>query len=281
MNVNCKAARMSNEICNCLGTTFKVACALLFLVAGIGCSYDPLTITGKVVDESGAALGDVTVWACYSGWGWNNGYLVWDQDYCSETVQTNQDGRYVIKFKGPASLRLRARKDGWVQAQDFNTTHSRIILTKNADYSARLRSEAQLREKRRRQRIPAESDTEYYCRVILPEVRPVNLNYQKEILLITPNLLSIKDNRDAFFALRGSSSAVNAFTSEMVLRVNGETRNNSILLNAVGAGCEDGIHFVGVNLPSIDSWTNTRVEILVPSISAMFDIQIWRHQDRS
>jgi hypothetical protein len=94
--------RMNPSIHNFLVIIFKAALTLLLLVAVIGCPYDPLTITGKVVDESGAALGDVTVWACYSGWGWPKGHLGWDQDYCSETIQTNQDGRYVIKFKGPA-----------------------------------------------------------------------------------------------------------------------------------------------------------------------------------
>lgn len=274
MNVATKRPRMNPSTHNLSGRTLKVACALLFLAAGIGCSYDPLTITGKVVDESGTALDDVIVWACYSGWGWSSGHLVWDQDYCSENVQTDLRGRYVIKFKGPASSRLRARKKGWVQTQDYSATHSRIILTKSADYSAKLRSEAQAREKKHRQRIPAESDTEYYCRVILPEVQPVNLIYHKEILSTTPTLLIFDNTRGALLALRGSSSAVSAFAGESVIKVNGEAHHN-MFLDVVGAGCEDDIHFVRINLPGVASHTNTCFEILVPSISAIFDIRMW------
>lgn len=87
-------------------------CTIPFLLTGIGCSYQPLTINGKVVDESGDALGNVDVRACYSGWGWSEeaGYLVWDKNYCSEPTQTNHDGLYTITYNGPTSSRLRARK---------------------------------------------------------------------------------------------------------------------------------------------------------------------------
>ena len=50
-----------------LVSKIKFACLLTCLMTGTACSYEPLTITGSVVDESGNALSDVTVWACYSG----------------------------------------------------------------------------------------------------------------------------------------------------------------------------------------------------------------------
>jgi hypothetical protein len=153
-------------------------------------------------------------------------------------------------------------------------------LIKSSDYSARLKSKTQLREKKRRKRLQAESNTAYYCRVILPKARTVNLNYRQEPLSITPKFLILNGSGDPFFTVRGSSTVVNAFADEMVLKVNGETLNNSILFNAVETGCGDGIHIIGVNLPSVDSLTNTRIEILAPSISAMFDIQNWNHSDR-
>jgi hypothetical protein len=181
---------MNNWKIRKLVTNIKFACAFLFLMTGVACSPDPLSITGKVVDESGNSLSDVSVWACYSGWGWGEaGYLVWDKDYCSETTQSNHDGLYIITYKGPVSSRLRARKDGWVQTQSFNTTHSSIVLTRSEDHSSRLRDEANQRDLEHRQRRAWESETDYYCRVILPENQSVNLNYQDETLAITPTLL--------------------------------------------------------------------------------------------
>lgn len=250
-------------------------------MTGSACSYEPLTITGKVVDEFGHALIDVDVWACYSGWGWSEegGYLVWDKNYCSETTQTNHDGLYVITFKGPTSSRLMARKDGWVQTQDYNTTHSSIVLTKSEDHSDRLRAESMQRELEHRQRLPGESETDYYCRVILPEIRSVNLSYQDEPLSITPALLKHDSQSDALFAIRGSSGAVKAFSYEMVLKINGETSDNNVLLKSVETSCRLDVHFIGVSIPDLNAWTDARVEILVPSISAMFDMHIWRHSN--
>jgi hypothetical protein len=267
------------DITRKLTTSIRFVCTILFLMTGIGCSNETLTITGKVVDETGDALGNVTVWVCYSGWGWGEkeDYLVWDKNYCSETTQTNHDGLYVITFKGPASSRLRTRKDGWVQAQDFNTTHSIIILTKSEDYSTRLTSEAKLRENKHRQQLPEESETEYYCRAILSKIRSVNLNYHGEILSITPNFLKYGGHSDALFALRGSSRAANSFSDEAVLKIDGETLNSNVALKSVVTGCEADVNFIGVNIPSSNLLTDARIEILVPSISAMFEMETWGH----
>ncbi len=258
-------------------TIIRFVFAILSLTAGIACSYEPLTITGKVVDESGAALSDVEVWACYSGWGWSEDQLVWDKNYCSETTQTENDGLYVIAFKGPVSSRLRAEKDGWVQTQDFNTTHSRIILTKVEDNSSRLRTEKEQRDQKVRQRLPEELETDYYCRVILPETRTINLSYHDEVLSITPTLLEHKVQSGALFAVRGSSRAVNAFSDEAVLKINGEVPGSNVSLKSVETSCGMDIHFIGINTPGFNASADARTEILVPSIRAMFDMQIWGH----
>jgi hypothetical protein len=269
---------MNNGKLNCLATIIKIISEILFLTVCVGCTNETLIIKGKVVDESGNSLSDVSVWACYSGWGWGEaGYLVWDKDYCSETTQTNPNGLYVITFKGPASSRLRTRKDGWVQAQDFNTTHSIIILTKSEDYSTRLTSEAKLRENKHRQQLPEESETEYYCRAILSKIRSVNMNYHGEILSITPNFLKYGGHSDALFALRGSSRAANSFSDEAVLKIDGETLNSNVALKSVVTGCEADVNFIGVNIPSSNLLTDARIEILVPSISAMFEMETWVH----
>jgi hypothetical protein len=262
-------------------TNIKFACTFLFLMTGVACSHDPLTITGKVVNESGNSLSDVSVWVCYSGWGWGEAsYLVWDKDYCSETTQTNQEGLYNITFKGPISSRLRAKKDGWVQTHDYNTTHSRIILTKSEDYSSRLRAESMQRELKHRQRLPEESETAYYCRVVLPEVQSVNLSYQNEPLSISPAFLKLDTQNYALFAIRGSSRAVKAFSCEMILKINGETPDSNVLLKSVETSCGPDVHFLEVSTPDLTAWATSRVEILVPSISAMFDMHIWSRSNQ-
>ena len=53
------------------------------------CAHEERPLTGKVVDESGNGIGRVAVRACYTGWGWSNGGLVWDKPHCSETVLTD------------------------------------------------------------------------------------------------------------------------------------------------------------------------------------------------
>ncbi len=248
------------------------------MLATTACSYDPLTIMGKVVDESGNSLSNVSVRACYSGWGWGEaGDLVWDKDFCSETTRTDQAGLYVITFKGPVSSRLMASKDGWVQTQDYNTTRSRIVLTKSEDHSSRLRAEAKRRDQENRQRLPEESETDYYCRVILPEIQSVNLNYQGEILAITPTLLVKDAQSDAFFTVRGSFTAVNTFSDELVIKINSEAQGSNFSLKPVEASCGLDVHFIGGNISGLNAWPDARVEILVPSISTMFDMQLWSH----
>ena len=254
---------------------FKIVCALLFLAANTSCAYETQNITGKVVDESGAALSDVAVSACYSGWGWSGGYVVWDKDFCSEITLTNSDGSYVINFKGPDVMRIRARKDDWIQTQDFNTSDLRIFLTRSEEYIARQAIETRLREENLRQRLSDESDTEYYCRVILSRIRPVILKYQGEPLSIVPCLLKYDDHSDTLFAVRGSSMVVNSFANEVMFRINGKTVNSNFSFRSIVANCKSDIHFIEAKIPSSYLEKEERVEILIPSIHALFDMQIW------
>jgi hypothetical protein len=271
---------MNNWKIKKLATNIKFACAFLFLMTGVACSHDPLTITGRVVDESGNSLSDVSVWACYSGWGWGEGeagYLVWDKDYCSETTQTNHDGLYIITFKGPVSSRLRTKKDGWVQRQDFNTTHSRIVLTRSEDHSSRLRDEAQQRDLEHRQRRAGESETDYYCRVIFPEKQSVNLNYRDETLGITTTLLENSARSEALFAVRGSFTAVNILSDELVVTINGEAPGSNVSFKRVETSCGLDVQFIGVSIPGLNGLTDARLEVLVPSANAMLNMQILSH----
>lgn len=262
---------------NCAATVIKIVGAFLLLAAAAGCTYETQTIKGKVVDESGAALSDVAVSACYSGWGRSSGYVVWDKEFCSELILTNNDGSYIIHIKGPEVMRLWAKKDGWIQTQDFNSKDSRIFLTKTAEYSARQAAETRLRGENFRNRLPAESVAEYYCRVILSKIQPVTMDYQGEPLSIVPSLLKFDNHSDALFAVQGSSMAANSFANEVVFRINGQTVNGNSSFRSVVTTCKSDIHFIEANIPGLYSGKDERIEIFVPSIRALLDMQTWSY----
>lgn len=251
--------------------------ALLFLVLSCtACGYDPLTITGTVVDEEGNALSGVSVWACYSGWGWSKeaGYLVWDKETCSETVQTNAEGLYSISFEGPDSSRLRVRKEGWIQSSDYNPGDSRIIMTRSEDYSARLRDSAKRRDEQRSRRKDAESDTNYYCRVVQSKASPVRLHYMDEILVISPRVLENENKTMAMFSVEGSSRAVSAFAGELKFLVNGKSQDLSFSTYAGGPDCAENLSFVEFKSQGTGARCDASVELLVPSVKAMFDANL-------
>ena len=255
----------------------KIACVILVLIAAAGCMKEPQTISGTVVDGSGAALSDVVVTACYSGWGWSNGSLVWDKDYCSEPVLTDEAGFYVINFDGASGMRLRIKKEGWIQTQDFNTKAAHVFLTNIKENSARQAAEARLREENFRQRLADESDTEYYCRVILPRGRSIVLQYQDETLSITSSFFKYGDHSAALFAVHGSATAVSAFSSEVVLRIGGQPVNSKFTYRSAVTTCNPDVHFIEATTPGLYLEADERLEILVPSARAMFDMKIWRH----
>ena len=257
----------------------KAVVVIPFITTGIACSYEPLTISGTVVDETGNALSDVSVWACYSGWGWGKeeGYLVWDKETCSEAVQTDTDGMYAISFEGPVSSRLRARKEGWVQSDSYNTTHSRMVLIRSEDRSSRLRDAVKQSAVHHRKRKATENNRDYYCRVVLPENRPLRLRYQDEIIAVTPTILEDESQTLAMFAVQGSSKAVNAFTKELVLKIDGRVQNLSFSSKADDADCTEEQYFVEFMAQDMDAWGGATVDLLVPSVQAMFEVKTYTY----
>ena len=137
--------------------------------------------------------------------------------------------------------------------------------------------ETELSEKTSQQDQPDESDTGYYCRVVFPDIRPVKLSYKDATLSITPAILGYKNQSNALFAVRGSSRAVHEFSKEVVLKFNGEAPDSDFSLMAIETSCGEDVHFIDVNIPGLNTWPDTGVEILVPSIKAMFDMQIQYH----
>ncbi len=251
--------------------------AILFLLAQAGCSHKSQAITGKVVDESGNPLSGVTVSACYTGWGWASGSLVWDKSYCSKPGLTNEAGSYVINFKGPSNMRLMARKEGWIQLRNFNTRDSHIVLTSREEYNARQRAQEKSRESAFLRRRPGESDTAYYCRVILFRVHSINIEYQGETISITQALLEYGDTGNAFFALRGSTRAASSFAGEAQFVFNGKPVSGNFSLRSDGTSCKSDVHIIQATILDFVSVSDDRIEMLVPSIRAGWDMKIWEH----
>ena len=139
-----------------------IHCSLTILITHSSCSYERQVITGTVEDESGSALSGASVTACYSGWGWSSGYLVWDKEYCSEPVTSTDDGLYEITINSSRYIRLRAKKQGWIQTGDFNRSNPRIILTPTSFFHNKHREKIRLREEQFRKRLTGESATRYY-----------------------------------------------------------------------------------------------------------------------
>ena len=66
----------------------------------------------------------------------------------------------------------------------------------------------------------------------------------------------------------------------MVLKINSETSDNNVGLKSVVASCGLDVHFVEVSVRDINAGAAPRVEILIPSMSAMFDMQMWSHANQ-
>lgn len=264
---------MKSSTLHSAATIIKFALALSILLGVAACSRDTRTISGTVVDESGAALAGAGVTACYSGWGWSSGSLVWDKDYCSDPVLTDRNGNYRIQFAGPESMRLRAVKQGWIQTRDFNSTHHHIILSRVEDEQARQRAASQAREQHVRLRQPGETAADYYCRVILPRTRPVVLNYHDQRLSIIPALLL--DEQRALFALRGPVASVNDFAADAELQLHGERLKAEPALPPASLACEPESYLLSVAVPERLAIPSDRVELAIPSVRALLDLQVW------
>lgn len=77
-------------------------------------------------------------------------------------------------------------------------------------------------------------------------------------------------------AVRGSAKAVTNFSDEALLKVNRETLQVNFTLMAAPESCPADIDLMSAQLPERQLPADSEVEIMVPSIRAMFDVKIWR-----
>lgn len=274
---------MKGKILVYFNIAIKLVITLFLAITIVGCSFHlPKTITGEVVDESGMPLSDVAVRVCYSGWGWDN-YLVWDENYCSEPVFTDSHGLYVADFSGfllpwsPASnsITLSAKKDGWTQTESVYIPNTRIIMADNEKLRERRIAELRSSKSNFQLQLPDEPERDYYCRVILPQNRPVNLIYKGERLSVTPSILRSSDGNQALFALSGSLRVINSFLEEARLKVNRQNLNVNFMLIPAVKSCTEDIQFMSANIPDLYLDSDSELEMFVPSIRAVFNMRIW------
>ena len=246
----------------------------LMLLLLTGCTGKSHTITGTVVDESGTPLSQATVTACYLGWGWSQQQLVWDKRYCSDPYQTSHSGTYTIVFRGPAHMTLHATKKNWLQVQDFNSTNSQIVLSSNARRNAQFRAQQQKLESEFRARQPGESDADYYCRVITQRSSSIRLNYQGETLSLTQTVMELQRGGDLLFALFGSREAAGAFVEEVEFVISGEPSGGIFELRPASPMCDVDTHIIQASSQDGAAIID-HIELLVPSIHAGWDMEIW------
>jgi hypothetical protein len=249
--------------------------AVLCLIALPACTRDEQTIEGAVVDESNAPVPGATVTACYSGWGWSNGQLVWDKVFCSDPVVSNNEGKYAIIFKNADFVRLNAKKEGWTQAKDFNSNDVKIILIPTKAHMERVAREAHARDEESRKRLESETDADYYCRVLVPHSSSVNLKYQKQTLTVVTSFLLSDSQPSAIFGVRASPLSANAFASEAQLEIHGRKFNTHLSHQTKTKSCAPDFHLIESKLDNFNMDSVQTLEVYLPSISSMFELQKW------
>ncbi len=84
-------------------------------------------IEGKSVDcNTNNPIADVQISTNQSGWGFSNGQLVWDKDYIT-TAQSDASGLFKLSYKVGDSADIKARKEGYITAEQFESPATGIV----------------------------------------------------------------------------------------------------------------------------------------------------------
>ncbi len=258
----------------------------VFLAAsllGSACtSHDSRLYEGKVFDQQGKPVSDVTVRICYIGWGLGEaGGVIWDKVYCSETVVTDESGIYKVKFAAPPSAYLLARKKDWVQINNFLARDNRIILVQKKDYLRRQVEQEARKERIFLERKPNESNTEYYCRVIRKRSDKVTMNYRDHNVTFFQTLMH---SGKPLLAIKGSYDLVKPIADELIIR-EGMTNGGKILYEKFiilprNIACNKEIYFIQADTLKYPSLPDNmhKVEATVPGMHAGFSMNIWKQE---
>ena len=128
----------------------KLQIFILFLFIFTGCIRSEKTISGNVLDcETNEPIPNAEISINQRGWGRSpaTNEVVWDKDYII-TSQSDDSGYYEISYKVGSSAHIRAKKEGYIKAEQFEYPGQEInirMLRGNklteATYNCKLSSE--------------------------------------------------------------------------------------------------------------------------------------------
>ncbi len=258
------------------------------LLIGTGCtSYTSKLFEGKIVDEKGSPIQNVTVKLCYPGWKWDwsmaGGFpLTMGHPFCSESVVTDKFGNYKVIFSAPDSTTIIARKKDWIQTQSFLAKDGRVVLVRMEEYLHREKEKANKQETRDIQRRGNESNVDYYCRVIRKRSSQIELIYQGNRVKIVQTLLI--DSGKLVFSVAGPYDSVQALANDVTISESIGDAKTSIINNFIAlpstSVCGESMFFVQsadhVHSSLLDKMSSVYVEISSHHVG--FTMKIWNRE---
>lgn len=244
-----------------------------------------------MVDEHGAPIPNVEITLCYLGWGWDwdmsGGFpLVMGKSYCADPVITDQRGNYKVYFSGPPSTFILARHKDWVQRKSFLAKENLVVLISKYIYDNRLAEQEANREKAFRQRKPNESGVEYYCRVISKRSSKIDIDYHGHRINLDKTLFV--GSGKAIIAVTGPYNVVQSLADDLVIREKGLEAKlhfvDSFVALPQTTRCRGKMYYIETMnyiTPTTKPNKDGSVKVEIPSLHAVFTMQIWIQEEDS
>jgi len=267
--------KMNNFNCRYYYKLIRKASLILVFITFLGCVSKFHSITGQVVNEAEDGVAGVSISVCYYGWGWGVNGLVWDKTYCSEPVKSDTNGVYSIRFRGPDVMTYKVKAEDWVVTKTHRTTDSRIVVMRRDKYFKQLAIQRKRDKEKFRIKKDSENNADYYCRVVLNDSRKVNLRYKGQKLKIFQTLMPFSDQLLNIFAVQGDNERAAGFVNEIRMKIDREEIDTVIHLRTDDIACPKNTFILEIIFLDSNIEFSGEVEILVPSIKAMFDMYIW------
>ena len=265
--------------------TFTRIITVFALLAISGCSsYETRIYEGEVVDERNTPIKDVAITLCYTGWDWDwnmaGGFpLVMGHPFCSDTVFTDDRGKYKVTFAGPPGTSILARHRHWVQTKTFLANGGRVVLVNKDIYNKRIANQEAEKEQVFRRRTPNESALDYYCRVVRKRSHKIELLYQGHRITIAQSLLA--DQGKVILGVIGSYDIVQALSDNLIVFEQTQDGLRSLFesfeVSPEKSQCGNNMHFIVSSgyrhLSSLENIESVEVEV---GGQGMFTVGVWR-----
>jgi len=266
----------------------RIISICLLLTVSACTSYDSKLYEGKVVDEQGSPIKDVSITLCYLGWDWDwsmpGGFpLVMGKSFCSDTVLTDTFGQYKVVFSGPPSTFILANHKDWMQLKSFLASGSKVELIQKDVYNQRIANQEREKERAFRMRRQGESEIDYYCRVIQRRSDKVDLVYLGKRITITQTLLS--NQGKVVFGVAGPYDIVQVLSGDIVLFAWPPDGRPRLLVKNFGTlsekdMCGDSTYFIKSSDSTSPNVFNTAssIKMKIESVRAVFVTKVWNQE---